>query len=377
MKTLILTALLSLPAAAAPPELERELSAIVDLFYDLDFDRAEKAVDAMAARRPGHPAPPFYRAVVHYQRWIAEGMGGDGKWAAVETQLDAAQVAAEALLKADPAQGHYYLGATKGFRARGLAARRRFGAAVPQAVSAVKHLKTALKLDPSLEDARLGLGMYHYFAERIPAGAKPLAYLLVGEGADREKGLDELWRVANSSGTARMEARSVLSMILAKDDEADYEGSERLLAELAARYPRNPIYRLRRVFVAQKRFDHDKAIALADAEGAWPEALHPSIRALTRAWARYRTAESHLLHGRHHQAEPFLAKLEAAPLPKGLRDWVIIRRGNFLDAEGKRDAALAEYRRVEDRRAKKTARGFLKNPYPHGPRAPAPFFTGY
>jgi tetratricopeptide (TPR) repeat protein len=377
VKAILITALLAAPAAAARPEIESELVPIVDLFYDLDFDRAGAAVDALESRRPGHPAPPFYRAVVHYQRWIAEGMGGDGQWSAVERQLDAAQAAAEALLKTDPASGHYYLGATKGFRARGLAARKRFAAALPSAVSAVKHLKTALALDPSLEDARLGLGMYHYFAERMPAGAKPVAYLLIGEGGDRKKGLEELWRVANSTGAARMEARSVLSMILAKDDEADYEGSERLLVELATRYPRNPIYRLRRVFVAQKRGDHDAAIALADAEGKWPAALHPSIRPLAQAWARYRTAESHLLHGRHHQAEPFLARLETAPLPKGLRDWVIIRRGNLLDAEGRREEALAQYRRVEDRRAKKAAKAFVKDPYPRGPREPAPFFTGY
>lgn len=377
MKSLFLTALLALPAAAARPEIEAELIPIVDLFYNLDFDRAQAAVDALEAKRPGHPAPPFYRAVVHYQRWIAEGMGGDGRWTAVETQLDAAQAASEALLKTDPAQAHYYLGATKGFRARGLAARKRFAKALPSAVSAVKHLKTALELDPSLEDARLGLGMYHYFTERMPAGAKPLAYLLIGEGGNRKKGLEELWRVANSSGAARQEARSVLSMILAKDDEADYEGSERLLTDLAARYPKNPIYRLRRVFVAQQRGDHDKAIALAEPEGKWPDSLHPSIRPLTRAWARYRAAESHLLSGRHHQAEPLLAKLESSPLPKGLRDWVIIRRGNFLDAEGRREEARAQYRRVEDRRAVKQAKGFLKKPYPSGPREPAPFFTGY
>src|SRR6185312_13504470 len=257
------------PSAASEEAIKTEAAAIVDLFYDHDFARAAPAAAALEARHPGHPAGPLFTAVVEYQRWTAEGMRDDKAWAAVDKDLSRAADAAKTLEKDSPAWSEYYLGAALGFRARGLAARRSFFHAVPAAASSLRHLKRALELDPSLEDARLGLGMYHYFAARMPAAAKPFARLLTGEPGDRDQGLAELWTVANSSGIARMEARAVLSMILSKSDEADWAGAEKLLAELMTRYPHNPVYRLRRAYVAQRRGDLDAAAALADPDGAW------------------------------------------------------------------------------------------------------------
>ena len=376
-KAIALLLLLSAsPAAAARPELERELGALVDLFYDMDFDAARAAADALAKRHPGHPAGPFYRSVSTYQRWTAEGMRSTDTYRAFEADLDAAEAAAKALTRTDPAEGHYYRGAVDGFRARALGAQHRYLSAVPAAASAVKHLKKALELDPSLEDARLGIGMYHYFAARIPSRAKPFAHLLFGERGDRDKGLAELRRVADSTGTARMEARSLLSMILAKDDEADWAGSEKLLLELSTRFPHNPIFRLRRVYVAQKRGDLDAAAALADPGGTWIHKLHPSVRGHARDWALYRAAECRLLQGRPAEAKRWLDLLGGEARPGGLKDWILLRRGNLADAMGRRGEADAFYGRVKGRTAP-LARRFRKERFPGGPRDVAPFFTGY
>lgn len=364
------------PAQAARPELERELGALVDLFYDMDFDAARAGSDALAKRHPGHPAGPFYRSVSTFQRWTAEGMYSTTTFHAFASDLDAAEDAAKALAKTDPAEGHYYLGAVDGFRARAWGAQHRFLKAVKSAASAVKHLKKALALDPSLEDARLGLGMYHYFASRLPSGARPFAHFLFGERGDREKGLAELRRVADSAGTARMEARSLLSMILAKDDEADWAGAEKLLVELSARFPHNPLYRLRRVLVFQKQGDLDAAAALADPDGAWIRKLHPSVRGSARDWALYRAAECRLLQGRYPEAKRWLDQLGKEARHRGLRDWIVLRRGNLADAMGRRAEADAFYDRVGNRTAA-IARRFKQDRFPGGPRDVAPFFTGY
>ena len=256
-------------------------------------------------------------------------------------------------------------------------ARRNFLRALPDGSAAVKHLKKALALDPTLSDARLGMGMFHYFAARMPSGAKPFAYLLIGEGADRKLGLSELWSVAETTGIARMEARSVLAVILSKDEEADWEGAEKLLAELTARYPHNPIYRLRRAYVAERRGRFDEAVALADPDGKWFGTLHPSVRTPARAWALYRAAESRLLQGRPEETERWLAALDRLPHPRGMKDWVLLRRGNLLDAHGKREEADALYGRIKDKTASALAKRFRKQRYPAGPKDTAPFFTGY
>jgi tetratricopeptide (TPR) repeat protein len=321
------------PAAAADNgevRLRAEAAAIVDLFYAHDFDRADPAADALAARHPGHPAGPLFQAIVAYQRWLAEGLKEDGSWERIDALLSKAVAESGPLAATAPAESHYYRGAALGFRARGLAATHHMLRALPDAASSVRELRQALDLDPSLEDARLGLGMYHYFAARMPGAAKPLAKLLVGEPPDREKGLAELWQVARSTGIARMEARAVLSMILSKDEEADWSGAETLLAELMTRYPRNPIYRLRRTFVAERRGDWDAAAELADPDGPWIAALDPRLRDNTRAWARYRLAEIRLFQGRLDDAAASLALLKGVKAPKKLAPW-IGRRRNEVD----------------------------------------------
>ncbi len=369
--------LLALPAAAAPPEFERELAGVIDQFYDMQFDAARAGTDSLIARHPAHPAGPFYRGVSSYQRWIAEGMRSTDTYRSFETDNDAAEKSAKALMDASPAEAHYYLGAALGFRSRANAAQKKFFRALPDGASAIKHLKKALALDPTLSDARLGMGMYHYFAARMPAGAKPFAYLIIGESADRKLGLAELWSVAESSGIARWEARSVLSVILSKDDEADWAGADKLLLELTARYPHNPIYRLRRAYVAERRGDFDAAVALADPDGKWFDTLHPAVRAPARAWALYRAAESRLLQGRPAEVARWLHALDSLPLPRGMKDWVLLRNANLLDADGKPGEADDLYGRIKDKKPAELAGRFRLDRYPAGPKDAAPFFTGF
>lgn len=369
--------LLALPAAAAPPEFERELAGVIDRFYDMQFDGARAGADSLVARHPNHPAGPFYRGVSSYQRWIAEGMRSTDTYRSFELDNDAAEKSAKALMDSSPAEAHYYLGAALGFRSRANAAQKKFFRALPDGASAIKHLKKALALDPTLSDARLGMGMYHYFAARMPSGAKPFAYLIIGEGADRKLGLTELWSVADSSGIARWEARSVLSVILSKDDEADWAGADKLLLELTARYPHNPIYRLRRAYVAERRGDFDAAVALADPDGKWFDTLHPAVRAPARAWALYRAAESRLLQGRPAEVARWLRALDSLPLPRGMKDWVLLRDANLLDAGGKPGEADGLYGRIKDKKPAELAGRFRRDRYPAGPKDAAPFFTGF
>jgi hypothetical protein len=368
---------LACPAAAAPPEIERELAGVVDLFYDMRFEQARAGADALAAKHPHHPAGDFYRSVSSYQRWVAEGMRSTDTYRAFELDSKAAEKSAEALMGSNPAEAHYYLGAALGFRSRANVAQKNFFRALPDGASAVKHLKKALALDPSLSDARLGMGMFHYFAARMPSGAKPFARLLIGESPDRALGLEELWSVARSTGVARWEARSVLAAILSKEDEADWAGAEALLAELAARYPHNPIYRIRRAYVAERRGDFDAAVTLADPDGKWFDSLNPTVREPARAWALYRAAESRLLQGRAAETSAWLAALDGIPHPRGMKDWILLRRANLLDFQGKTREADDLYGKIKDKKPSELAGRFRKDRYPAGPKDAALFFTGY
>jgi tetratricopeptide (TPR) repeat protein len=143
------------------------------------------------------------------------------------------------------------------------------------------------------------------------------------------------------------------------------------------RYPRNPLYRLRRAYVAERLDDLDRAATLADPDGAWIAALHPGQRDNARAWSRYRIAEIRLMQRRYAEAEKSLGLLDADKAPKGLGDWIRLRRANLDDARGRRDEAAAAYRKIKTREAGVNARLFLQLPFPGGPRDFAPYFSGY
>ena len=319
-------ALLLAAAPAGASEIERELAGIVDLFYGLDFAGSKAAADRLTAAHPGHPAGPFYQSLAAYQRFLADEEGRAESLSEFEKLSAVAVETARVWASTSAVESEYYAGAARGFRGRVFAAQRKYLRALPEALKSVRHCKKALRLDATLEDVYLGLGMYHYYRARLPAAAKPFALLLTGERADAEQGLAELRRVAERGGPARMEARSVLAAIYASDYEQRWDEAEKLLAELMERYPRNPLYRLRRVYAAERRGAFAQAAALADPDGPWIAALDAALRRSTRAAALYRAAEAALLAGRPREASARLDALAAESPSDDLKPWIARRR---------------------------------------------------
>jgi hypothetical protein len=329
MRALFLLAALAAPAAAVDP-VEAEMAAVVDLFYGLRFAEARAAAGAAQARHPGHPAPAFYAAVVSFQELLAELGRSTAPAAAFEADAARAVAAAEAWAATSPAVSEYYQGAVHGFKARALYATKGPMSATGSARRAVKHLRRALALDPGLEDGYMGLGMYEYYVGQAPLLARPFAFALVGVWGNEKRGLEHLRRAADGAGPARMEARSSLAAIYASDKQRRWDEAEALLQELVGRYPGNPLYRLRRAYVALRRGAWGDVRGLADPEGAWLEEVPEALRPRARAAALYRAAEGELLAGRPDEAAGLLGRLEGVELPDGLASWVERRRGETL-----------------------------------------------
>ncbi|MBI3547783.1 MAG: hypothetical protein HY078_01900 [Elusimicrobia bacterium] len=294
--TLVTAALVGLALAharaapAAPAELRKRLIEVVDAFYDLRFDAAAEGARAIEREFPGHPAGPFYAAMVDYQRFLVEAPPSARTYAAFETGLERTIDACAAARATDPVSAERYLGAAHGFKARALVARGSYVSAVGQARKAVVHLRRTLALDPGDDDARFGLGMYDYYIGRAPAAARPLAYLLVGTMGNRARGLEQLHRAAEGSGPGRMEARSVLSAVYASDHERQWAKAYALLEELMARYPGNPLYRLRAVHAAERTGDWERGRRLLSQAG-WIDRLDPRLRDQAAAEVGRRLAE--------------------------------------------------------------------------------------
>ena len=352
----------------APANVEEATSRIVDHFYDLQFDRVIPEVQALEARDPESPVGPFYTSVACYQRFLLEDPPRPETFRQFEAASAMAFEKARKLEKSSPAISHYYQGAVLGFQARTFIAQGRYAAAIPKARQGVAQLKKALELDPTLEDAKLGLGLYYYFLDRVPPAAKPFAFLMIGMWGDRAKGLALLKEVSEKGGAARREAESILAAIDASQREQKWDEAVPLFAELAGLYPHNPRYRLSLAYVYQRMGLWDKSLEVSDPEGQWIKELDPMLKERAQALARYRAAENQLFSGRWAEAVILLDRLESDALPPDMEDWVALRRGNTLNAQGRPADAAACYNLIKNRKARGLAEIFLKTPFPDGPR---------
>jgi tetratricopeptide (TPR) repeat protein len=100
-------------------------------------------------------------------------------------------------------------------------------------------LERALMLDPTLQDAYFGIGLYHYYADVAPAAAKFLRFILALPGGDKVEGMQEMLRARNGGQVLRDEADYQLQQI-----DLWYEKRPQhalaLLRALRDRHPRNP-----------------------------------------------------------------------------------------------------------------------------------------
>ena len=123
-------------------------------------------------------------------------------------------------------------------------------------------LERALALDPTLNDAYFGVGLYRYYADVAPAGAKILRWLLLLPGGDRVQGMQEMLRARERGELLTGEADYQLHVLYLWYEHKPSEALE-LLSALDARYPTNPLF-LQRIAEVERTYFHDHP-ASADA----------------------------------------------------------------------------------------------------------------
>jgi tetratricopeptide (TPR) repeat protein len=103
-------------------------------------------------------------------------------------------------------------------------------------------LLRALELDPSLSDAYLGIGIYNYFVDTLPAIVKILGVFIGLPGGSRTEGLHQLQLCAEKGELGKPEAKFYLAKDYTRANERQYERSMRLFGELQQVFPHNPLW---------------------------------------------------------------------------------------------------------------------------------------
>ncbi len=333
-------------AAAGPIPYAPALARCYDAILDARFDDAEAEI----AKACG-PAPPETCALMRANAlwWQIQLNPNDrSKDPAFESQVNRVidQIAQWTARQPKRADAWFFLGAAYGLRVQFRVLRTERLAAARDGKRIKESLERALALDPSLQDAYFGIGLYHYYAGIAPAILKLLSWLLALPGGNRVEGLQEMWRARNRGELLRGEADYQLQLIDLwyehKPDEA-----LTLLDGLRAAYPHNPLF-LQSIADVQDVYRHDHAASL----DAWRtlDALARDRRVgfpeMSQVRARLgMAAELDALGQTAAAIEHLKAVVAARPTaPYGAAALAWLRLGAAYDRVGLRDRALEAYR---------------------------------
>ena len=155
----------------------------------------------------------------------------------------------------DSAEAWFYLGGAYGARVQWRVLRGEKVAAARDGKRIKEAMDRAISLEPGLDDAYFGLGMYKYYADVAPAAARLLRFLLLLPGGDRKEGLREMLRARSRGRLVAGEADYQLHVIYLWYEQQPRRAIE-LLYGLQARYPGNPLY-LAQIAEIQDTYEHD------------------------------------------------------------------------------------------------------------------------
>ena len=349
-----------------------------EALFNLDYERARKDFKEVARLFPDHPAGPQFLAAGLWIETLYEtrrlqsslyssesfySQNEDKAKPEVVAQFKAwtreARKLAEARLKQNPKdiEALYFLGATAGLKASfEEAVERRHFAALRDGSEAVDRHRDVIKLDPNFHDAEITMGLYDYVLGSLPLPIKVLAGITGARGS-KKRGLATIERVAKEGNWARDDARTLLIVLYTR--ERRFADALSLARELAAKYPRNYLFRLEAAdaLVTQAAFErkanHTAAVANAEREAfaSFEELLHDrnvrdtAARALDLIHFKY--GETLLTAGQAERAaKEFIAVTTVAGADQGLVTMAHLYAAHALDVAGKRSEALAEYRAV-------------------------------
>jgi len=247
-------------ANAAITEAAR-LSAIYDTILSARFDAASDQITRACPPAPRESCLVLQAAVL----WWRVMIDPDSK--ALDDQLRrsaaTAIAASEQWTRREPrrAEAWFYLAAAYGPQLQLRTLRGERVTAAREGNRVRGYLEKTLALDPQLHDAYFGIGMYHYYADVMPAAAKFLRMLLFLPGGNREQGLREMRQARDRGVLVSGEADFQLHWLYVWYEQAPATAIE-LLRGLDARYPTNPVF-LQRIAEISRDDLHDHQASAA------------------------------------------------------------------------------------------------------------------
>ncbi|MGE5815566.1 MAG: hypothetical protein ACM36C_13845 [Acidobacteriota bacterium] len=261
---------------------------------------------------------------------------------------NAAIAAAEAWAEREPksAEAWFYLGAAYALRVQFRVLRDEKLSAARDGKRIKQALERSIALDPQLNDAYFGIGLYEYYADVAPAAAKFLRWLLLLPGGNKEAGLQRMVRAQSSGELLRGEADFQLHIIYLWYENRPDRAFE-LLDGLHDKHPTNALFPLLMGDI-QDTYLHDPTAALATYGSVLSAAREERVGEprMAETQARIGMARQLDLMVETDRAIEYLkGALELRPeAPYSARALAALRLGTAYDRMGQRELASAAYR---------------------------------
>ena len=188
------------------------VKAGINQIYGIEFDKAEKTFDVVTKEYANHPSGKFFKAMTTWWRILLEidNESLDDKFFnQLEEVIDLCD---EILDKNDKnVDAMFFKGGALGFRGQLRAIRESWFKAALDGKEGLGLVFKSYELNPKNVDVQLGFGIYHYYADVIPArypAVKP--FMILFPKGDKAKGIKELENVAWNGRYTRIESRNFL-----------------------------------------------------------------------------------------------------------------------------------------------------------------------
>jgi predicted Zn-dependent protease len=353
----------------------------IEALYNLDYDKAQRDFKEIVRLYPDHPAGPqllaaqlWIKTLYETRRLQSSLYSSESFYSTGDDKVDPkiitefrnltreAKRLADLRLKNNPndLEALDWLAAIQGLKASfEEAVERRHFAALRDADDAVDHDRDLMKLDPKAVDAGLTVGLYEYTVGSLPIGIKVIAGI-TGFRGSKKRGLALLERVANEGTWSRDDAKTLLIVLYTR--EKRYGDALAYARDMAARYPRNYLFRLEaaEALVAQAEVERGNKNAEAankaerEAFTVFEDLLHDRTVRDTVMHAldliHFKYGEVLLTAGeRDRAAKEFIAATKVERGEPSLVTMAHLYAARAYDLAGKRDEAVVQYREVLSR----------------------------
>lgn len=331
------------PSAAMSPPEKAVVDRGLDALYALDHATAEREFRKALEAEP--ESPVFSLGLAASAWWRMENsfaLPGSPEERAFVAALEAAiGKAKKARDREGTAESYLYLGAGYGLRGRWRAANKHWLGAYLDGRRAYRNARKAVKLDPRLYDAYLGLGAFDYYVATLSRFVRALSF---ASGGDRQEGLREL-RLAAEQGEFSGVAAKLLLVGIHWTFEKDPRAAWKLLEEVHERYPRSPMVLAMRLLGLFHLRDAQRLKKEARAYLEKAEKGEDFFSPIDRSVGRCFLGLGEQLAGDYPRAlEEYAAALEAVPPGHKWRSVIRLFMGEALDLLGRREEAVASYR---------------------------------